>query len=325
MSQNIAPFELLKYRGSGGWVPLPEWARFMLAVGARGATFSSGEGRLVVAVSVPTRSFAAVLAAAAAVVAAFAEGQATGGPEAHFKHLCSLPRGTPITHWSGNSSVQGRLLGIRDGWYDARPRLTVELPNETLHLPEQLCERIQVIDASGDLQKRKRRLIKTPEFLTQALPGIDGQALSASTSLDCAMIGVLHALEFELATEQFASGYGLQNHEGSLQEIVRARRLTSSNDPYRSEVISASAEPEDAVADPAPALTIFDGASAFNNWRFAYRASNWLIVIDRSSSSIDDAAATVNQSYASRFRDADALDGIDVPAGVEVLAYLERR
>jgi hypothetical protein len=325
MSQNLAPFELLKYKGIDGWAPLPEWAQFMLAVGATAATFSSGEGRLVVAVSVPTRSFAAALAGAGAVVAAFAESQATGGPEAHFKHLASLPHGTPITHWSGNSSEQGRLLGVRDAWPDARPRLAVELPKETLYLPEELCEKIQVIDAPGDLQKRRRRLIRAPEFLTHALPGIDAQALSASTSLDCVLIGVLHTLEFELATERFAAGSGLRNHEGSLQGIVRARRLAGPNDPYRSEVISASAEPKGTVADPAPTLVIFDGATAFNNWRFACRPSNWLTVIDRSSPSIDDAAAAFNQAYAARIRDSDAMNALDAPPGVEVMAYLERR
>lgn len=325
MNQGLAPFELLRYRVAGGWVPLPEWARFMLAVGATAATFSSGEGRLVVAVSVPTRSFAAALAGAGSVVAAFAESEATGGPVAHFKHLSLLPSGTPVTHWSGNSSEQGRLLGVRDDWADARPRLAVELPKETLYLPEELCERIQVIDAPGDLRKRRRRLVRAPEFLTYALPGIDAQAMSASTSLDCVIIGVLHALEFELAAERFAAGSGVQNHEGRLQGIVRARRLAGQNDPYRSEIISASAEPEGTVADPAPTVAIFDGATAFNNWRFACRASNWVVVIDRSSPSIDDAAAAVNQSYAARMRDSDALDALDVPPGVEILAYLERR
>jgi hypothetical protein len=325
MSQSLAPFELLKYEGADGWAPLPEWAQFMLGVGATAATFSSGEGRLVVAVSVPTRSFAAALAGAGSVVAAFAESQATGGPKAHFKHLSLLPSGTPITHWSGNSSEQGRLLGVRDDLGDSKPRLVVELPKVMLYLPEELCERIQVIDASGDLRTRRRKLIKAPEFLTHALPGIDAQALSASTSLDCVIIGVLHALEFELTAEPFAAGPGLQNHEGSLQGIVRARRLAGENDPYRSELISASSEPEGTVADAAPTVAIFDGATAFNNWRFACRASNWVVVIDRSSPSIDDAAAAINQSYAARIRDSDALDGLDAPAGVEVVAYLERR
>src|SRR5438093_1571564 len=61
----------LFWLAGGRWVPVPGWARFIIEVGARAASFHSGEARLVAALALPTRAFAAAFAAAGAVVASF--------------------------------------------------------------------------------------------------------------------------------------------------------------------------------------------------------------------------------------------------------------
>lgn len=327
MDQRIDSFEGLRCRGAGGWVPLPEWARFMLEAGAAVARFRATEGRLVVAVSVPTRSFAAALAGVSAVVASFDDDPAMGAAADHFQRLASLPAGTPVTHRAGNSIEQGTLLGVRDDMdpQDPRPRLKVQLAQEIRYLPEDICQRIQVISDPGVLTTRKRKLVKTPDFLSDAVAGVDVQVLSATTRLDCVIIGVRGALEYELVTESFASGAGPVCHEGNLQGILRARQLGGTNDPYRSAVISSSTDAEEGRPAGRPAAVVFDGSAAFNNWRSSWRESNWLVVLDRSSPSADDGAAVIGQSYARRLGESDVLAGTDVPPGIEMVAYTERR
>jgi hypothetical protein len=168
--------------------------------------------------------------------------------------------------------------------------------------------------------------MREPEFLERALPELDMYALSARTRLDCVIIGTRHALEYELVQEHFAAGsVSLDYRQGSLQGIARVRQFGGPNDPYRAAVMSASAEPDDDIPAGCPALAVFDGATAFNNWRSKWADANWLVVIDRSSPSIEDAAASINQAYAARLSDSDALSSLAVPAGIELMAYLEHR
>ncbi len=217
-------------------------------------------------------------------------------------------------------------MGVADDFSDSRRRLKVKLAKETRYLPEERSDRIQVISHPETLTTRKRKLVKAPEFLSRALPDVDVQGLSSTTELDCVIVGVKQALKYELAQEPFAAGEVPKYYEGTLQAIMRARPFSVTNAPYRSDVMSASADAEDGhLAELNPAVTIFDGAAAFNNWRAEWRSSNRLVIIDRSSPSAGDGAATINQAYASRIRECDALEGVDVPRGIEMATYLEHR
>lgn len=320
------PLGQLLCRTPEGWSPLPDWARFMVGIGARVSSFDAARGRLVVALALPTRAFAAALAGVAAVVSSFEHDPPGADRSAHFHYLASLAPGTPVTLQERNSIVQGRLLGAANDKYDGLPRVTIQLPKEIRHLAANTCGKVQVIDDAGVLKTRQRRLVRAPRFLSSALPGLDATKLSAITRLDCVIIGAKNVLQYELTTELFAAGPAPQPHEGTLQGIVRAHQFGGQNDPYRSMIKSASADADDhALNSPQPPIVIFDGAPAFNNWRSHWHGSNWLVVLDRSSPSLPDGAAAINQAYATRICDSQALDGLQVPSAVDVVAYEEQR
>lgn len=298
----------------------------MLDAGARAATIHPAEGRLVIALSLPARAFAAVLAGAAAVTAAFRDNPPGTDAAEHFDYLAALPEGTRISHRRENSVEHGRLIGAEIDPNDATPRVRVELRNENTLLPVALSPRVQVTEDTGRLKGRKQKLIKEPEFLARALPGIDVTSLSAMTRLDCVIVGVQHHLHGELTALEFAARDDAAIHEGSLQSIVRARDVAGTGGAYRAAVVPASSDDGDApVSASTPRVAIFDGARAFTNWRSRWRDSNGLVLIDRGLPSAEDGAAAVNQGYATRLADSDALADADVPAGIEVLAYVERR
>jgi hypothetical protein len=319
------PFGQLLFRGQSGWLPLPGWARFMLAVGAR-AAIAGPEGRLVVALSLPVRGFAATLVGASTVVTAFRDHPPVSDANAHFDHLASLPEGTAIAHHRANSVQQGRLLGVEVSPDDDTLRVRIQLRKEQRCLPIRLCTEIRVIDDPGTLKVTKRRLVKEPGFLSHVLPGVDIASLSATTRLDCVMVGVQHALAHELLAREFGAEVGDGIQEGNLQAIARARDVAGSTNAYRSAVIPASAEEGVApLSASTPLVVIFDGARAFSNWRSRWPNSNWVVLLDRGSPSAEEGAAAVNQGYATRLGESDALAGLDAPAGVEVLTYVERR
>lgn len=326
MNGEPAPLARLQYRAPEGWSPIPAWARFMLDVGARAAGARPDEGRLVLAVSLPARAFAAALAGAAVVVTAFRESPPASDAAAHFDYLASLPEGTAISHHRANKVEQGRLAGVEVDPNDAMPRVRIKLRNEDRLLPVALCTKVQVIDDPGTLKVHKQTLVRDPDFLAEALPGVDVTSLSATTRLDCIVFGVQNLLQAELTAREFGAGEDEAVHEGNLQGVVRARDIGGSKDAYRCAVVPAGSEDGDApISASVPRVAIFDGARAFNNWRSRWPDSNWLVLLDRGLPSADDGAAAVNQAYATRLADSGALSDLEIPAGIEVLAYVERR
>jgi len=298
----------------------------MLDAGSRAASVQRDGARVVIALSLPARAFAAVLAAAGAVATAFRENPPASDAAEHFDYLASLPEGTAINHHRSNKVEQGRLAGVEIDSVDGTARVRIKLRKEDRLLPVGLCTEVQVIDDPGTLKARKQTLVKDPEFLACALPGVDTTSLSATTRLDCVLVGVQRTLEGELTAREFGAGDDEAVYEGNLQGIVRARDIGGTKDAYRSALVPAASEDGDApIAASVPKVAIFDGARAFNNWRSRWPDSNWLVLLDRGLPSAPDGAAAVNQGYATRLAESDALGDLDIPAGVETLAYLERQ
>jgi hypothetical protein len=310
-----------------GWSFLPAWARSLIDVGQRATRFESEDARLVIALVLPTRAFAAALISAAVVSTAFEMDAPDPDLANHFEFLASLAPGTPITHHRGNSIRQGRLLGIeeREGARLVRLETGVAKRRMTSYLPMDMCGEVQVIANPGDLRMTNRRLIRAPEFLARALSGIDAAALSATTRMDCILVGSVDPLHHEIVSEQFAVGPEGDQREGNLQAILRVKRFAAQNAPYRSEVVAAGAESVPAAAAASsPRVVVFDGAVGFNTWRARWRSSNWIVLLDRTSPSTQAGADTVNYGHSTRLGEADVLAGVQFPPSIEAVSYLER-
>lgn len=311
-----------------GWSPLADWARALVGVGETATRFESQDARLVIALALPTRGFAAALIGAAVVSTAFEMDAPDPDLASHFEFLASLAPGTPITHHRGNSIRQGRLLGIveREGERLVRLETGVARRRMTSYLPVDMCGEVQVIANPGELSLANRRLIRAPEFLARALSGIDAAALSATTMMDCILVGSVDPLHHEIVSEQFAVGPEGDQREGNLQAILRVKRFAAQNTPHRSEVVAAGAESVPPLAAASsPRVVIFDGALGFNAWRSRWPRSSWIVLLDRTSPSTQAGADTVNYGYSTRLGDADLLTDMQLPPSIEAVSYLERR
>jgi len=319
----VGTLEKLLYRTREGWTPLPAWARSLIELGDRVARFDSRDARLVVALALPTRAFAAAFIAASVVSTVFEMDAPDADLEDHFELLASLAPGTAITHHRGNSIQQGRLVGVDER--DGVRRVGIETRRMTYYLPLGMCGEIQVITHPGELRMTTRQLIRAPEFLARALPRVDAAAFSATTRMDAILVASVDPLHEEIVTEHFAVGLDADRREGNLQTIIRAKRFAGQNAPHRSEVVAAGGESVPAAAGQAsPRVVIFDGASGFNNWRSRWPQANWIVLLDRSSPSTQAGADTINYGHSTRLSDSDALTDIDLPPSVEAVSYLER-
>jgi hypothetical protein len=314
-------------RAREAWAPLPSWARSLVQLGETVARFDPEGARLVVGLALPTRAFGAALIGASVVATAFEMTAPDADLAEHFELLASLPLGTAITHHRGNSIRQGTLLGVneRDGVRRVGIETGVENRKMTSYLPLEMCGEIQVIEDPGELRMMRRPLIRAPEFLTRALRGIDAASLSATTRIDCILVGSVDPLRQEIVGEQFAAGLHGDRREGNLQAVLRVKRFAAQNTPYRSEVVAASAESVPAgAADASPPVVVFDGAPGFISWRSRWPSSKWIVLLDRSSPSMQAGADTINYGYSMRVSDSSVVEGLALPQSIETVSYLER-
>lgn len=312
----------LRYRAGDRLVALPEWARFMITLGRCAATFRVEGRRSVAGLSVPTRAFAAAFCAAGAVAALYDGVPATDARE-HFEQLARLPRGTPLRYRTRDYLCSGRLVGCEvrpDGEY-----LALQNGPDGYKRRWDKCAEMQPL-ASGEGLFQRRKLAPAPGFLRCALPGAEPNDYAAWSRLDCLLIGFKEALRDELCgAEMWSEGGGLPPQRGCLQDILRCHALTPNpNDHFRSDLLPAYAsEVPERLKDAQPPLVVLDGAPAFLRWRAQWPASPIVLILDRTSPSAQAAADAFNQERAASIRDARIPGLPALPAGVELLAFLE--
>jgi len=314
------PVEGLEYRTGRGWRPLPWWACFMMGVGSYAASRSCEGRRLVVALSIPARAFAASLVAAGVVVTSFLERPPERDALRHLEYLSGLPEGTSVIRRVGNSIVRGRLLAVES--VDGVERVSVLFKGGAIsRLPLSLCTQIQPTDGRAGTAMSTRRLVRAPGFLGQVCPALDSPSFCSTARLDCVLVGSQSALREELMADQFRATGGAP---GTLQDLVRARYLRGATDAFRSTVVSATGEPGDGWdSRHAPSTVIFDGGTAFNNCRSQWSGANWVVLLDRSSPSATDAAAAVMESFAMRADEAPFPEELSIPGSIEALSWIE--
>jgi hypothetical protein len=278
--------------GSGDRRRLPQWARRLVEVGVAVASHAvTPEQRLVAALAVPARAYAAVLGAIGVVVGrdpmSFSNDATT--PEAlaaHFDRLCELPRGTTVTVLtSGGSMKVGTVRGV-----------------------EERAGVVEVIVDQKDFVHRIRE-----EFAHRvALRGL---------GLRCLLVGQLSVLEKEITGDDVVTG-----SRQPLQAILKARRFAGKTDKdIRTDLVSPHADLPRELRDAQPAVVVFDGTESFRRWKEEWRSAAWIIVLDRSSRYFDEGVTLVEEENAlRRGSDDEPLGDLEPPPGTELMAFWGR-
>src|SRR5262249_48669464 len=102
----------LFYRNKNKWVEIPAWARYFLDTGAAAA--AAAGHRLVLCLAVPSRSYAAALAACGIVTARAASLVEQSSPAKHFELVCNLPINAPVSLLKGDKKLKGVFDGVTE-------------------------------------------------------------------------------------------------------------------------------------------------------------------------------------------------------------------
>jgi hypothetical protein len=311
------------FRSADIWQPVPEWGQFLLELGRRFARFHSAQGELVVALTLPTRAYAAALAATGVVLERAAKSSGNSDALLHFQQLTDLVKlqgPTPVYLKEGeNKHITGQLTSVRNG------HLVVLTGGEhngwlTHYVPRARSLGVQLADHAKRLGRAYKILNSGFEFLDRCLPGLNPVDFASETLFDCAIIGVRDHLRAEMTETTFRlQGTPSRPVEGCLQDILRVRDFLPPGANYRSKVLSPMLQP--ITTNLQPLVAIFDGGRGFLRYRDAWGSVPWLVLLDRTESSFDEAASAINSDHLYRSNDAEDLNLPPIPPAIEVMTF----
>ncbi|MGW7409528.1 hypothetical protein ACWGI9_38535 [Streptomyces sp. NPDC054833] len=321
------------------WQRLPEWAAWFSEVGYWAAGLHEGGSNAVVALSVPTRDYLAVLLACGVVNRASQADVVPAESQQNFEQAKCLPVGTCVRVIPVKGPGQGRRVytGVFGGAFKNHHGRVYELagrkspgrrPGPVSWFPAD-DYRLQLLhwpDLPEDYADH-HRFSEAFEIPLGAEKLLAGQLADfyGRCSLHSVVIGVMNTVLAEAqAVVGAPGGSGLP-----LQELLRLRAVRSPGSHYRSVVLSSRGDPEeyrDVVRSCQPAVAVLDGAATVRRWLGAGLAGVTVAVVERTSPT---ALAAVDELYGNRERSVADLDvprdlSSSIPPGVELLAWKGR-
>jgi len=281
---------------TGKYRRLPAWALYFLQIGNSIVSLDNRGFRVVTAVALPTRAFAATFCAAGIVLARAAVPYDSSSQSEHLKRILSLYPGTPVT--VTDEQGQTRRQGIYKGHKDTHDKkyLCVQIEQASeLWLPIDQAHRISPSDRSAKRLPRRqkgRRLPGLSDF-AQACLGESATEFFARSRLECLIIGQTNLLRKEITETEFVHRSEVK---GTMQELIRVMRFEPAGTPYRTRLIPSDKQPPDNI-QLQPLVAIFDGANGYLKWRHLWQRTHQIVLLDRTESRFDDAVAQLNQDY----------------------------
>lgn len=314
--------------------PLPEWGKFFIEIGRRLVEYRASSNRLVVALAVPTRSFAAAFSAFGIVIARAGNSNNQVDINKYFEKLCRLKPGTSIFYRQGDEILKGTFIDVsRESGHPRFINISVDTKNGHMicKVPLGECQRVDVAIKNDNSTARKTgrytRHSKTA-FVEDFFDDLNLINVYKHSDFTCAILGKLSVLKKEIletSIVRFSSDASLQ--KGKLQDILRVRKWLSKGEAYRSDVFPVNGDkPQKTLDGLTPHITIFDGASGFLKWRENWLNSHWIVLLDRTEPKFKEAVELVNYDYIQKRVDEGGIQNMPpIPPGVEIVIYQEAR
>lgn len=316
---------------NGEMVQLPSWANFYISLGRLLKQTSPSSSRIVIAMAVPSRSFAAAFVMLGAVWEAQSSDRIT---ERLIQEIQKLAEGTPIQVSSSSTKViRGTVAGFatRNNKVEIIVQ-TSKSTKKTRRFPlESFADKIRVIAQEAKLpegDQTGRQIPHPSKFLKCVL---DPQVLERhvqTSSLEVVMIGNLSSLQREICETPFYCGNNTSRlmHEGVLQEILQVGQFSAKNQAHKSECIASSKlESEGQLGNRSiePELVVLEGSIAYLKQGHLWTNSHQIVILDRTERQFADACHVINSNYAHRLDEGFELD-FAIPSNIEIMIYREK-
>jgi len=317
------------FTGSG-WQQLPAWCNFFFELGSAVASTRSDPARTIVGLAVPTRAYAAPFVALGVVSTHAATPIIAEDNAEYFEKLTLLPRGKPLIYIANGRRLKGRHDGVEGSGSDRILRVMVESKESgglTRLIQAEDAKSIEIAEVDDVIlpaTQRGKQLLKNQEFVERLLPGVSVSDFAGHSRMECEILGRLNILRSEIVDTRFGFlGKKSLLNEGSLQDILRARKFSGVASAVRSNVHRV-----DGKHPPRPTssteVVIFDGAEAYLKARSNWSKNNAVVILDAVEAAFQSGADALNQEYTTRRIAATTPDVPVPPPGVEMVAYHTR-
>ncbi|MBD2415310.1 hypothetical protein FACHB389_17705 [Nostoc calcicola FACHB-389] len=311
------------------WFPLPSWGNFFINIGRWVAQSDSRKNRLVLALAIPTRNYAAVLAASGVVLGRVNIPTKRIDTNRHFEQLCQLPKGTSVFLNSCNRRYKGIYQGIDETYGERRLRIQREDKSSgglTSLVSVKESHNVVIAPKSNISLPKKQSgslIFTRNDFLDSVIGKANTNEFTIKTRLDCTVFGRISSLENEILKIQFAScSSPSELNRGYLQDILRVRNFLPAGQAYRSEILPSQFSKSPQTTNRlVPHVTIFDGATGFIKWRDDWRKSHWIILLERTDTHFKEAVEIIDTDYINRQNWEEIQNIIPTPSGVEMVVY----
>lgn len=305
---------------------MPDWAYFYLELGTRLATLPRESQRIVVGLAIPTRIFACSLVATGTALAGATVRTAISDEQ--MQYILNLKPGTSV-HVRKNST---KLKGIVEKFeeYDGKPYIFIRTTKSlTCGFPlDDYALRITVANQEVSLPKNHQTgyLLETSSgFLNYCLNTKFAQKHIVESSFEALIVGNKSAIQREVCEVPFfcKSAEKSTVETGFLQEILRVRQLSTSNEAYHTQLVSSSnVTPKNEIESQIPPIVIFDGAVAYMKLGYEWRSSHHIVLLDRTERQFAEAIESLNQNYSYRL-EGEFEFPIKIPDGIDMTIYWE--
>jgi hypothetical protein len=326
----------LYYMRKRNWIPLPQWGQFFLDLGYALAIRDNPESRVIAGLALPTRAYAAALAATGIVAGTLSLLTQDAGSYTRFQELCTLEIGSSLIYRTGNKRVKVFFDGAEVRGGDTKILLRAENQKGGLTYVIGQKHALQVeFPAKEFTSLPKRSYGRTDRtvspFLTHFLDQETAKAVVLQSHLDCMIIGSIGRLDQEINCTSFAT----QNAKGefvsgTLQDVLRVRRFSTNAETYRSDIYYTHTRdhPRDhpGIHQEMPAVIIFDGSTSYLKWRAFWRHPHCIVLLDQTEPGFDAAVQTFNEEcIKNHLNDMAFKTQLKAPKGVPVSIYQEVR
>lgn len=243
--------------------------------------------RLVIAVSTPTREYAALMAAMGMVRMSYRDRELPD-PHAQFRLLANLPNDTMVRAVLGRTKVELRRVSGADP--KGRLRFGAML------LSADACADIRYTPSLAPAEKEHRFVIDFDSaFLKNMVPTTDPLLFATEARTACIVMGPWKDLESELSLPVVRPGDGTAPRP--MHEVLRPYGIYGQTGWHSAVVSSQVHDWPEPVRDRRPRLVILDGAASVQRWLAeTYDAEIILALVHRSdSSAVEAAEALLNE------------------------------
>ena len=304
MIARVARSYELQFQAGRKWSKLPQWAKFLVQLGSSVAQAQVADRKVVVAISVPTSSYAAAFVALGRLLSEQIQEPEKSALDAHFQHLASLKHGTQLVYFNGEALYRGSFLGIvRCHDEDC---ILINIKGGKCFVPKPRCLLVELQPESEDGSPpvtSKGRLRNPKPFVSQFFSLAEHYRVLCTTSKSVLIVGEKNRLRTELQSP-FQIPNGSKPYEGTLQDLVRVAKFSAGGVGCRADVLARSrghAGPA-SLAAASKAFVVLDGAVSVIKWVHQFPASDSVCILCRTEAEFGTAMDLANTRYLEQAR-----------------------